>query len=125
MKQMKVAIVDDEPIAIEVIKELVNFFTTDLEVIGTATNGVDALKMINTLKPDLLFMDVNMPLMNGMEVLEKLGRQDFQLILTTGDETEALKHKSSNAVEYLLKPIDPEEFLAAVKKARKKQNAED
>ena len=123
MKQMKVAIVDDEPIAVEVIKELVKVLSPDLNVVGTATNGIDAVKLIKELKPDLVFMDVNMPLMNGAEVVEKLNLQDFQLIFTTGFESETMKKIKHHAVDYLLKPIDPDEFLAAVEKARKKQTS--
>jgi two-component system, LytTR family, response regulator len=120
MQQINVVIIDDEPIAVEVIKELVSYLTTDLVVVGTATNGVDAVQKISSLKPDLLFMDVHMPLMNGIEVLEKLPDHNFQLIFTTGYESEALKNARHKAIDFLFKPIDPDEFLAAVDKARKK-----
>lgn len=112
-------IIDDEPIAIEVIKELVNQLTTDLTVLGTATNGVDAVQKIKALQPDLIFMDVDMPLMNGLEVLEKFPARRFQLIFTTGFESQGLKKVVHEAVAYLLKPIDPAEFLTAVEKARR------
>lgn len=122
MTKLKVVIIDDEPIAVDVIKELVSQLTTDLEVVGTATNGVDAVERIKTLKPDMLFMDVDMPLMNGIEVMEKFPNGSFQLIFTTGFESPALKKAKHKAVDYLLKPIDPVEFLAAVEKARKELN---
>lgn len=120
MTKFKVVIIDDEPIAIEVIKELVNQLTTDLLVMGTATNGVDAVQRITALQPDILFMDVDIPLMNGIEVMEKFPNSSFQLIFTTGFESQALKKAKHKAVDFLLKPIDPAEFLAAVEKARKK-----
>ena len=120
MQKINVIIIDDDPIAVEVIKELISYLTTDLVVVGTATNGVDAVEKISSLKPDLLFMDVEMPLMNGIEVLKQLPYQNFQLIFTTGYESEALKNTSHKAVDFLLKPIDPDEFLASVDKARKK-----
>jgi two-component system LytT family response regulator len=120
MRQINVVIIDDEPIAIEVIKELVNHLTTDLSVVGTATNGVDAVQKIKSLQPDLIFMDVDMPLMNGIEVLEKFPNRHFELIFTTGFESQALKKVVHKAVAFLLKPIDPAEFVAAVEKARKK-----
>ena len=124
MHPIKVVIIDDEPIAIEVIKELVQLLASDLVVEGTATNGRDAVQIISALKPDLVFMDVDMPLMNGMEVLDKLSHQAFQLIFTTGFESPALKKRRNDALAYLLKPVDPAEFVAAVDLARKKINAE-
>jgi two-component system LytT family response regulator len=120
MKQIRVMIVDDEPIAIEVIRELVNYLTPDLMVEGTATNGMDALKQISVLKPDLVFMDVDMPLMNGLEVLEKVPDRSFQLIFTTGFESHAIKNLKHEVTDYLFKPIDPAEFMTAVEKARVK-----
>lgn len=117
---IRVLIIDDEPIAIEVIKELAAQLTTDLAIAGTATNGMDAVQKISFLKPDLVFMDVDMPYMNGMEVLKNLSDQEFQTIFTTGFESQELKTMKHEAVDYLLKPIDPAEFLEAVEKVRKK-----
>jgi YesN/AraC family two-component response regulator len=119
MKQINVVIIDDEPIAIEVIKELVIHLTTDVKVVGTATNGVDAVQKIVSLKPDLIFMDVDMPLMNGIEVLKKFPAREFEIIFTTGYESKELKKVAHEAVAYLLKPIDPDEFVTTVEKARK------
>ena len=123
MNPIKVVIIDDEPIAIEVIKELVHHLANDLVVEGTATNGVDAVHLISTVKPDLVFMDVDMPLMNGIEVLDKLSYQSFLLVFTTGFESYALKKRRQDAIAYLLKPVDPAEFVAAVDLAREKMAA--
>lgn len=116
-------IIDDEPIAIEVIRELAIHLTTDLEIAGTATNGEEALEKIARLRPDLVFMDVDMPYMNGLEVLRKWASPPFHTILTTGYESQDLKTFGHEAVDYLLKPIDPADFLTAVEKARQMQAA--
>jgi two-component system, LytTR family, response regulator len=117
---IRVLIIDDEPIAIEVIKELATQLTADLAIEGTATNGMDAVQKISSLKPDLVFMDVDMPYMNGMEVLKNLSYKEFQTIFTTGFESQELKSLKHEAIDYLLKPIDPAEFLEVVEKVRKK-----
>lgn len=119
MKHIRVLIIDDEPAAIDVIKELCNL-EDDLLIEGTAINGVDAVKAIIKHKPDLIFLDVDMPLMNGMEVIEKLPGKDFEIIFTTGYSDYALKALKLEAVDYLLKPIDPGDFLVAIEKARNK-----
>ena len=118
MDQMKVVIIDDEPIAVEVIKELISQLTTGLTIAGTATNGVEAVSVIKSADPDLVFMDVDMPLMSGVEVLEKFPARRFLLIFTTGFESQALQRVKHEAVDYLLKPLDPSEFFSAVEKAR-------
>lgn len=118
MKKIRVVIVDDEPAAIDVIKELSAQLTTEVQIVGVAMNGVEALKSIIQHKPDLVFLDVDLPLMNGMEVVEKLTEKNFRIIFTTGSSEHALKAIKLNAVDYLLKPIDPAEFLVAMEKVR-------
>ena len=120
MNDIRVVIIDDEPIAIEVIKELIAHLTTGLVVESTASNGIEAVEKIASLKPDLVFMDVDMPLMNGIEVLQKFPDRSFEIIFTTGFESYTLKKMKHEPVDYLLKPIDPDEFITAVQKVRNK-----
>jgi two-component system LytT family response regulator len=119
MKPIRTIIVDDESFGIEVIKELISHLANDLEIIGTATDGRSALQMIITLEPDLVFLDVDMPYMNGIEVLQKLPKRSIQIIFTTGFEPRELKSVTEKSYDYLSKPIDPEDFLIAVEKARR------
>ncbi|HEY0058294.1 MAG TPA: LytTR family DNA-binding domain-containing protein [Flavisolibacter sp.] len=111
-------IVDDEPASIDVISELSNQLATDISIVGTASNGLEAIQLILEKRPQLVFLDIDMPKMNGLDVIEKIPKRNMELIFTTGSSAYALKAFKVNAADYLLKPIDPAEFLLAVEKVR-------
>jgi two-component system, LytTR family, response regulator len=123
MKAIRTVIVDDEPAAVNVIKALLRQFAPDLELAGVAENGLEAIKVITAARPNLIFLDVDMPVMNGLQVLEKLPEKNFAVIFTTGSSEYALKALKLNAIDYLLKPIDPADFMIAVEKAREHLSA--
>ncbi len=118
MKPIRTVIVDDEPAAVEVIQMLLQEFSTDIQLEGTAKNGLEAVQLISRCKPDLVFLDVDMPVMNGFQVLEKFPGTNFEVIFTTGSSEHALKALKVKAIDYLLKPIDPADFILAVEQAR-------
>jgi len=118
MKPIKAVIVDDEPAAVEVIQMLLQEFAGDIALEGTARNGLEAIQLISRCKPDLVFLDVDMPVMNGFQVLEKFPGMHFEVIFTTGSSEHALKALKVKAIDYLLKPIDPADFILAVEQAR-------
>jgi DNA-binding LytR/AlgR family response regulator len=118
MSKIRAVIVDDEPAAIDVIKELSEQLTTDVQVVAIAMNGLDAMKAIIEHQPDLVFLDIDMPLMNGLEVIEKLPQKKFRIVFTTGSAAYAFKAIKLAAIDYLLKPIDPADFLLAIDKVR-------
>ncbi len=118
MSAIRTVIVDDEPAAVEVIELLLKEFGGNIVIEGIARNGLDAVKVISSVKPDLVFLDVDMPVMNGLQVLEKLGPMNFEVIFTTGSSEYALKALKLKAIDYLLKPVDPADFIMAVEKAR-------
>ena len=120
MSTIRAVIIDDEQAAIDVIREFCSQFTNDLEIVGIARNGLEALKTIVDAKPDLIFLDVDMPILNGIEVLEKLQLKDVNIIFITGLEQHAIKAIKFQAVDFLLKPIDPADFMIAVEKVRHK-----
>jgi two-component system LytT family response regulator len=111
-------IVDDEPAAIDVISELSKQLATDISIVGTASNGLEAIQLILEKSPQLIFLDIDMPKMNGLDVIEKIPKRDMELIFTTGSSAYALKAFKVNAADYLLKPIDPADFLLAIEKVR-------
>jgi two-component system LytT family response regulator len=113
-------IADDEIAAISYIKTLASDLAKDLEIVGTATNGYEALQLITELKPDLVFLDVDMPGMSGMEILKKIPQRDFEVIFTTGYSKYALQAIKFQAADYLLKSIDPAEFVIAIAKVRER-----
>ena len=122
MRVIRAIIADDEPFAIEVIQELSSRLAPDVSIIATAKNGLEAFKAILHHKPDLLFLDVDMPLMNGLEMIDKLPYKNIQIIFTTGSSNHAIKAIKLEATDYLLKPIDPFEFAIAIEKVKARLN---
>jgi two-component system LytT family response regulator len=114
---IKAIIVDDEPYCCESLATLLQRYCPQVSVIDVCYNGATALKAINEEKPELLFLDIEMPQMNGFELLEKLKEISFQLIFTTSYDQYAIKAIRFSALDYLLKPVDREELQRAVQKA--------
>jgi two-component system LytT family response regulator len=120
MSPIRVVIIDDEPIAIEVIRELILQLAPGLQIAGTAREGLEAVEKINSLQPDLVFMDVDMPLLNGYGVLKKLSYRSFYLVLTTGYETVPEGRIEGISTVSLSKPVDPMEFLQIINTVQQK-----
>jgi two-component system LytT family response regulator len=120
---MKALIIDDERLA---RTELRRLLTPHKEVIivGEAVNATDAIKKINELKPELLFLDIQMPGKNGFELLEELDNVP-NVIFTTAYDEYALKAFEYNALDYLLKPIEPARLEEAIKKVVLKKELKD
>jgi len=95
-------------------------YCPEVSIIATCANGVDALQAIRPLNPDLVFLDVEMPKMNGFEMLEQLHEINFHLIFVTSYDAYALKAIRFSAIDYLLKPVDREELQTAVQKVVKR-----
>lgn len=108
-------IIDDEQLARELLKEYIEN-TPELTIIGEADKGKDAVEMIDKLKPDLIFLDVQMPGMTGFDVLDDIEHDPF-VIFTTAYDQYAIKAFEKSAIDYLLKPLDQERFKGAVEKA--------
>ena len=113
---IKAIIVDDEPYCCETIASLLEDYCPGVEVIGIYHNGADALSAILQQHPTLVFLDVEMPRMNGFEMLEQLPYINFDIIFTTSYDQYALKAIRFSAIDYLLKPVDREELQKAVQK---------
>ena len=115
-------IIDDEPLARELLKE---FLATmpELNLLGECAKGTEAVTKIDELKPDLIFLDVQMPGMNGFDVLDEITHDPF-VIFTTAYDQYAIKAFEKNAVDYLLKPVDQERFKLAVERAITRMNTE-
>jgi two-component system LytT family response regulator len=108
-------IIDDEPLARQVAREF-SAAHPALEIIGECENGRHAVTLINRLKPDLIFLDVQMPGLSGFEVLEQLGHVPA-VVFTTAYDQFAIRAFDVHAVDYLLKPYDRERFTLAVERA--------
>jgi two-component system LytT family response regulator len=112
---IKAIIIDDEPYCCEALATLLED-SPDVEIIAICYNAADALSAIHKYSPDLVFLDVEMPKMNGFEMLEQLPSVKFEIIFTTSYDQYALKAIRFSAIDYLLKPIDSEELQKAIQK---------
>lgn len=111
---LRAIIIDDEQKGIDVLKLLIENFTESVRVVATTTVASKAFELIENYAPEIVFLDIHMPEMNGFELLEKLNRRNFSLVFTTAHEEYALKALKNNAVDYLLKPIDWQELRIAI-----------
>jgi two-component system, LytTR family, response regulator len=111
---LRALIIDDEPLARQIVKEYLEKYA-EIEVIGECGDGFDGVKKITELKPDLIFLDIQMPKINGFEMLELLDEIPA-VIFTTAFEEFALKAFDINALDYLLKPFSEERFAKAIQK---------
>lgn len=122
MNAIKTIIVEDSRLARNELKELIKMHP-ELEVVGEAENVDIAYKMINELKPHLIFLDINMPEKDGFELLEMLDDVPVTVFTTAFDEY-AIKSFEYNALDYLLKPINEKRFGDAVQKIKEKVNSD-
>jgi two-component system LytT family response regulator len=119
MKKIKVLVADDEPLARERLTGLLSQ-EPDIEVVGQARDGEEAVTAIHDDSPDLVFLDVQMPQMNGFDVIEAVGTDKMPLVIfVTAYDQHALKAFQVRALDYLLKPFDRERFTDALQRARK------
>ncbi|MBK8146381.1 MAG: response regulator [Bacteroidetes bacterium] len=114
---IKIICIDDEKDALEVLQiQLHQHFEHEVQVLGLYSDSREGIAAILELKPDLVFLDIEMPFKNGFEVLEETKEIHFKVIFTTAYNQFAIKAFKVSAVDYLLKPIDGLELVAAVKK---------
>ncbi len=118
---LSAVIVDDEQLARQIVREFL-LSHTDIQIIAECANGFEAVKAVTESKPDILFLDIQMPKLSGFEVLELI-EHDLAVIFTTAYDEFALKAFEVHAADYLLKPFSQERFNEAVGQARKKLGA--
>jgi len=115
---IRVMIVDDEPLAREGLRMLLDG-DAEIEVVGEAKSGAEAVEMICAVHPDLVFLDIQMPAMNGFEVLAALPEGELPaVVFVTAFDRYALRAFEVHAIDYLLKPYDDERFYDALRKAK-------
>ncbi|MEO6405718.1 MAG: LytTR family DNA-binding domain-containing protein [Ferruginibacter sp.] len=113
-------IIDDEPNALVVLQRLLEMHCPQVHVVAAVSSSKEGLGKIRELKPSIVFLDIEMPQMNGFQLLSKLDTINFHLIFTTAYDQFAVKAFRFNALDYLLKPIDAGELKKAVAKANEK-----
>lgn len=111
---IRAVIIDDIPEAVTVLTSDLDNYCVNIEVVGSAGSVVTGAKLIKELQPDLVFLDIQLPDGSGFDILEILPETNFKLIFTTASDEYAVKAFKFSAVDYLLKPIDPDELMDAV-----------
>jgi len=114
---IKAIIVEDEPTAIDALKEEIATYCPDIYIVATCDSFVEAIQAIDQLKPDLVFMDIQLGDGTGFQVMEHTAWKGYKTIVTTAYDNYAIKAFKTDAVGYLLKPVNGLELLSAVKKA--------
>ena len=116
---LRTIIIDDESRGREVLHKMLRKFCGNIDVVGLADSADEGKKLIREHRPDLVFLDIEMPYQNGFEMLESLGAVDFNVIFVSAHERHAMKAIKYSALDYLLKPVNINELQAAVDKAGK------
>lgn len=117
---LRAIIIDDEQKGINTLKILIEKYIEGVKVVAEATKPLEGITLIENYKPEIVFLDINMPETNGFELLEKLNWKNFNLVFTTAHQEFGLKALKNNAVDYLLKPIDHRDLQFAINKIKNK-----
>ena len=122
MKQLSAILVDDEQEGIDTLSWMLREYCPEVKIIGTFQSSVTALKEIKKLQADILFLDIQMPHINGLELLELLGSDSYNVIYTTAYDAYVLQALRLSAIDYLKKPIDEKELIQAVQRVKPSGN---
>ncbi len=114
----RIVIIDDEPDAITIIKTFLTAYCPDLKVVGEATDVPSGVSVIRHQNPHLILLDVQLGKTTSFDILDKFDQPNFRVIFTTAHDQFALKAFQYNAMDYILKPIDPDALIKAVDKAK-------
>lgn len=118
---IKALLIDDEPLCLDVLENDLQTHCPEVKILAKCDSAKEGLKAIKEHKPDLIFLDIEMPWMNGFEMLEVIDPINFEVIFTTAYDEFAVQAFRISAIDYLLKPIDKKDLIAAVKKVLDKQ----
>ena len=115
LNMIKALIIDDEPAALEALKMKLEMYCENVEVVATCNSAKEGLQAINEHKPQLIFLDIEMPWMNGFEMLDCLGDNiDFDVVFVTAYDQYAIRAFKVKAQDYLLKPVDKDDLIQCV-----------
>jgi len=116
---LRAIIIDDEPNAVNLLVLRLGQHCPQIEIVATSTESLTGVEAIKQHNPDVVFLDIEMPQLNGFQVLEAVGEMSFLLVFVTAYDRFALKAFKYSAMDYLLKPIDTQELIATVRKIEK------
>ncbi len=115
---MRAILIDDEVHCISTLSWSLREYCPSIEIVATGSNGLEGIALIREHKPDLVFLDIEMPVLNGLDMLQAIEVINFKVIFTTAYNHYAVKAIKLSAVDYLLKPVDKDELIVAVEKAK-------
>lgn len=124
MARLTAIIIDDEPMALNAMERMLEKHCPEVEVVARTKSPEEAVHLIDQLKPDVLFLDIAMPRMDGFSLLEAISYKHAQVIFTTAYDEYALQAFKTSAADYLLKPIDASELKQAVDKVREQAQSD-
>jgi len=119
---IKALIVDDEPSAVNTLRLMLERYIPEITMLRSTNDPEDALPLIKSFQPDLLFLDIQMPVLNGFELLKRIPHFPFEIIFTTAHDQYAIQAIRFSALDYLLKPIDADELRASFDKFISRNN---
>lgn len=122
---LKAILIDDERASIDALQDLINLLDLPVDIVGTFTNPLEGIEAIHQNPPDLVFLDIKMPKKSGIEVAQEIKKHPLQIIFVTAHDQYAIRALKLSALDYLLKPTDHNELIAAVKKAEKNKIQQD
>lgn len=117
---MKAILVDDEPDGIRTLQKMLALHCPQVEVIATCANAAAAKQHIQGLRPNVLFLDIQMPGKTGLELLSEIGNEDYEVVFVTAYNEYLLQALQFSAVDYLLKPVDEDRLIEAVERVEKR-----
>lgn len=121
---IKAVVIDDEFNSRETLRQMLHYCCPNVELVGEGDGVTSGLAAINEFKPDIVFLDIRMTDGSGFDLLNKVGKADFKLIFVTAYEDYAMKAFRCNAIDYITKPVDPNDLMRAVEKASKVTDGE-
>lgn len=117
---IRTVIIEDEPMSRDMLTLMLKRYSNDIDIIDTCSNPTDGIESIAKHQPDLIFLDIQMPKMNGFDMLKKIGSINFEVIFTTAFDQYAINAIRISALDYLLKPIDDEDLAVAIEKCKQR-----
>ena len=121
MEKLTALIIDDELKGRNLLNELVKRYRPDVEVLGLAQSATEAISLIRQFNPDFIFLDIQMPEINGFQMIELMGHIDFEIVFVTAYNEFAVKAYKYAAFDYLLKPVDPDELNKTIERMKIKR----
>ena len=117
---MRAILVDDEPDGIRTLKKLLELNCPEVEIVSTCTDAIAAKQKLEELRPDVVFLDIQMPGKSGLDMLAELYEKNFEVIFVTAHNEYILQALQFSAVDYLMKPVDEDRLVEAVQRVRKR-----